>query len=110
MSLAPGGRLGAYEIQPLLIACALTAVLSAGSAPIRAQKGMVLSEDRIASQIGAQVLREGGTAVDAAVATAFALAVTFPSAGNIGGGGFLVHRPAAREDGADDFPGKAPPR
>jgi gamma-glutamyltranspeptidase / glutathione hydrolase len=70
---------------------------------------MVLSEDRIASAIGADVLREGGTAVDAAVATAFALALTFPSAGNIGGGGFLVYRPASGDPVAYDFREMAPP-
>lgn len=85
------------------------AALVAGSAPVRARKGMVLSEDRIASAIGADVLRDGGAAVDAAVATAFALAVTFPSAGNIGGGGFLVYRAGSGESIAYDFREAAPP-
>jgi gamma-glutamyltranspeptidase/glutathione hydrolase len=70
---------------------------------------MVVSEDRVASDIGAAVLRAGGTAVDAAVATAFALAVTFPSAGNIGGGGFLMYREASGESIAYDFREMAPP-
>ena len=63
-------------------------------------RGLVVSQDRYASEVGAQVLREGGTAIDAAVATAFALAVTHPLAGNIGGGGFLLTRDAG---GASDF-------
>ena len=69
---------------------------------------MVVSQSAIASEVGAQVLRDGGNAVDAAVATAFALAVTHPTAGNIGGGGFLVWRPASGEPLAYDFREKAP--
>ena len=60
--------------------------------PVVGEAGMVVARDAIASQVGADILAQGGNAVDAAVATGFALAVTFPQAGNIGGGGFmLVH-------------------
>ena len=80
----------------------------AGSEPARASRGMVVSQDSTASRIGVDVLREGGTAIDAAVATAFALAVTHPTAGNVGGGGFLVYRPSSGEPVAYDFRERAP--
>ena len=82
--------------------------LDAGSAPFRAKRGMVVSQSDIASQIGFQVIRNGGNAVDAAVATAFALAVTHPTAGNIGGGGFLVFRSAKGDATTFDFREAAP--
>src|SRR5512132_4113340 len=69
---------------------------------------MVTSQNEMASRIGADVIKEGGTAVDAAVATAFALAVVHPTAGNIGGGGFLVYRPAKGDASAYDFREMAP--
>jgi len=63
-------------------------------APVSSNQGMVITTSAPASDVGAAILRKGGNAIDAAVATAFALAVTHPSAGNIGGGGFMVIRPA----------------
>ena len=69
---------------------------------------MVVSQQEIASTIGAGVLSDGGTAIDAAVATAFALAVTHPAAGNIGGGGFLVYRAASGDAVTYDFRETAP--
>lgn len=75
---------------------------------VTAANGMVVSSSGIASDVGVQVMRQGGNAVDAAVATAFALAVTYPEAGNLGGGGFLVVRLASGETASLDFREKAP--
>src|SRR2546425_11071466 len=88
----------------------LGAALQAGSQPVRARNGMVSSQNFIASQVGVEVMWDGGNAVDATVATAFALAVTHPTGGNIGGGGFLVLRPAKSDRVASDFPETAPAR
>ena len=77
--------------------------------PVHALHGMVASESRLASQVGLDVLKKGGNAVDAAVATAFALAVTLPNAGNIGGGGFMMlHDAKSGKDTAIDFREVAP--
>jgi gamma-glutamyltranspeptidase/glutathione hydrolase len=69
---------------------------------------MVVSADTLASRVGASILEAGGNAIDAAVATGFALAVTFPGAGNIGGGGFMVVRLPDGSEAAFDFREKAP--
>jgi gamma-glutamyltranspeptidase/glutathione hydrolase len=70
--------------------------------------GLVVSTSSIASDIGAAVLARGGNAVDAAVATAFALAVTHPTAGNLGGGGFMVVKPVNADPTTFDYREKAP--
>src|SRR4029077_9668021 len=77
-------------------------------AAVTSTTGMVVSTSAPASDVGASVLRKGGNAVDAAVATAFALAVTHPSAGNIGGGGFMVIRPASGAPITIDYRERAP--
>src|SRR5436190_19434311 len=74
---------------------------------VRGDKGMVVTDDAIASKVGSDVLAAGGNAADAAVATAFALAVSYPTAGNIGGGGFAVTR-IKGETRALDFRETAP--
>jgi gamma-glutamyltranspeptidase / glutathione hydrolase len=79
-----------------------------GRTPAYAKKGMVVSSSLIASAIGRDILRQGGNAIDAAVATAFALAVTWPAAGNIGGGGFIVYVDKNGNATTFDFREKAP--
>jgi gamma-glutamyltranspeptidase / glutathione hydrolase len=100
------------KMRPVLVTAAVLCLPSLPSGavtqPTRARHGMVVSQNVIASQIGAQALADGGTAVDAAVATAFALAVVHPVAGNIGGGGFLLLRPVSGEAEAYDFREMAP--
>jgi gamma-glutamyltranspeptidase/glutathione hydrolase len=82
----------------------------APATPLETVGGMVVSEHHMASRVGAEVLAAGGNAVDAAIATGFALAVTHPSAGNIGGGGFMVIRFPDGTTTALDFREKAPLR
>ena len=77
--------------------------------PVVAEHGMVVAQEKIAARVGADVLRRGGNAVDAAVATGFAMAVTYPRAGNIGGGGFMViHSKERGEDVTIDYRETAP--
>jgi gamma-glutamyltranspeptidase / glutathione hydrolase len=79
-----------------------------GEQPVRVRHGMVVSVHHLASDAGLEVLREGGNAVDAAVATGFALAVVHPIAGNLGGGGFLLLRMHDGESTFIDYREKAP--
>jgi gamma-glutamyltranspeptidase/glutathione hydrolase len=76
--------------------------------PVRARHGMVVTRERHATQAGLQVLKDGGNAIDAAVAVGLALAVTHPSAGNIGGGGFMLIRLASGKTTFVDFREHAP--
>lgn len=81
---------------------------AASQVPVGAEHGMVVSAHRLASDAGVEVLKDGGNAVDAAIAVAYALAVTFPEAGNIGGGGFMTVRFADGRTSFIDFRETAP--
>ncbi|MCJ7554551.1 MAG: gamma-glutamyltransferase, partial [Ignavibacteriaceae bacterium] len=76
--------------------------------PIAGKNGMVVSASELASKVGVEILKKGGNAVDASVAVGFALAVTHPSAGNIGGGGFMVIRLNDGTSTTIDYREKAP--
>ena len=95
--------------KPFLPIVLLTCTLSAFAfTPVAARHGMVASSEPLASDVGVQILRAGGNAVDAAVAVGFALAVTHPVAGNIGGGGFMLVRLAKGEAVVVDYREAAP--
>ncbi|HZU22928.1 MAG TPA: gamma-glutamyltransferase, partial [Terriglobales bacterium] len=100
---------GKIRLLPLLVV--LAAWHSAAAAPMRpahGQRAMVASVHELASDAGVQVMKQGGNAVDAAVAVGFALAVVHPEAGNIGGGGFMLFRAANGDTHFLDYREKAP--
>src|SRR5213593_2916083 len=92
----------------LSIALLVAAPLIATRQPLRARHGMVVAMEATAADVGVAVLQKGGNAVDAAVAVGFALAVTHPYAGNIGGGGYMLVRMADGRTTFIDFREKAP--
>ena len=95
------------------VAAALTLAAAGGAqaasqAPVAAEHGMVVSAQHLASKVGVDVLKRGGNAVDAAVAVGYALAVVYPAAGNLGGGGFMTLQLADGRKTFLDFREKAP--
>ncbi|XOV89146.1 MAG: gamma-glutamyltransferase [Pseudomonadota bacterium] len=93
----------------LLLGVVASVAMAASPQPVRSTQGMVVSASDLVSAIGADILAEGGNAVDAAVAVGFGLAVTFPSAGNLGGGGFMViYRASDRHATTIDYRETAP--
>jgi len=110
MPTIPGGDM--FRISrgflPLLVVVLALAIPAAGVAGTTPPGGLVVTSHHLASEVGAGILRGGGNAADAAVATAFALAVVLPSAGNLGGGGFLVHHDARGQVTSFDFREQAP--
>lgn len=104
VALAPSGRAQTAPSAAAPIPSNMARML-----PVLAQHGMVASQEKRATHIGVEILKAGGNAVDAAVAVGFALAVTHPQAGNIGGGGFmLVHLASRNETIAIDYRETAP--
>src|SRR5579862_809996 len=91
-----------------VVALLLVSPASASTRPVHAQHAMVVTVHQLASQVGVEILQAGGNAVDAAVATGFALAVVHPAAGNIGGGGFMLIRMADGKTHFLDYREKAP--
>ena len=96
-----------FRLIPLAVLLAVT-VGAASRAPVRARHAMVVTAEAHATRVGVKVLEDGGNAVDAAVAVGFALAVTHPRAGNLGGGGFMLIRPADGTSTFLDFRERAP--
>lgn len=92
----------------LTVALVAVTVQAASVAPVAAENGMVVTAHRLATQVGVDVLRRGGNAVDAAVAVGYALAVVYPAAGNLGGGGFMTLQFADGRKTFLDFREKAP--
>lgn len=95
-------------LSALLILTAAQPGVAASPAAVKAQHGMVVTAHRLVSEVGVDVLRKGGNAIDAAVAVGYALAVVYPSAGNIGGGGFMTIRLKDGRTSFLDFRERAP--
>jgi len=98
-------RSKAFRVLSLAIALLIPAM---GREPVRTRNAMVVAQEPLAADVGVAVLKSGGNAIDAAVAVAFALAVTHPSAGNLGGGGFLLVRFTGGRSAFIDFREMAP--
>ena len=90
------------------LALAFNAAQAASQAPVAAENGMVVTAQHLATRVGVDVLKDGGNAVDAAVAVGYALAVVYPAAGNLGGGGFMTINLADGRKTFLDFREKAP--
>ena len=104
MSLALARR----SLLALALACCASHGLAASQAPVMAENGMVVTAQHLATRVGVDVLKDGGNAVDAAVAVGYALAVVYPAAGNLGGGGFMTIQFADGRKTFLDFREKAP--
>src|SRR5271154_648866 len=93
-------RAGSHVVLSVLLLSSALMSPAAAREPVHARNAMVVAQEPLAADVGVAVLKSGGNAMDAAVAMGFALAVTYPYAGNLGGGGFMLVRLA---DGRSDF-------
>jgi gamma-glutamyltranspeptidase / glutathione hydrolase len=100
--------LRARALMAIALVFCLTPAQAASRAPVSAEHGMVVTAQHLATRVGVDVLKEGGNAVDAAVAVGYALAVVYPAAGNLGGGGFMTIQLADGRKTFLDFREKAP--
>jgi len=105
---APSPATGAARPAIIRGAPIIPATWTLRSRPVTAPHAMVVTAHPLATQAGVEILQQGGNAIDATIAVAFALEVVYPVAGNIGGGGFIVHRTAAGEVAALDYREAAP--
>src|SRR5271156_3724798 len=101
-------RIPLLRILAPILAAALIVPPAGARDPVYARNGMVVAQEPLAADVGVAVLKAGGNAVDAAVAVGFALAVTYPYAGNIGGGGFMLIRMSNGEAVVVDYREEAP--
>lgn len=101
-------RRNAMRLSAVVLVVCVTAARAASFAPAAAENGMVATAQHLATKVGVEVLQQGGNAVDAAVAVGYALAVVYPAAGNLGGGGFMTIHLANGHKTFVDFREKAP--
>src|SRR6201997_4762488 len=109
LDIIPGRLTGACALVACVWSLLVGPVAEAASVrPVAAEKGMVVTAQHLATEVGVDILKRGGPAIDAAVAGGYALAVVYPAAGNLGGGGFMTARFADGRNTFLDFREKAP--